>query len=147
MIKNLDVNLEAKLKVDRSLVKQVVSLLKKDLHFEISSLIINFVSAAKITEINTAFLNHNYSTDIITFNYSDNIGEIDAEIFISVDNAQQNALKYKVLFIEEIIRLIIHGTLHVSGYDDKKPGKKVKMKQMENKLLNSYKIILLGKKG
>ena len=143
MIKNLEVNLDTKIKVSKTLVNNAVSLLKKKLDFEISSLIINFVSAAKITEINKRFLNHNYSTDIITFSYSEVPKNLDSEIYISVDDAAGNAGKFKVTLKEELLRLIIHGILHLTGYDDKNSKDRAKMKLMENKLLNSCKIALL----
>jgi probable rRNA maturation factor len=146
VIKNLEVYLETKHKVRKTLVNKIVTLLRKDLNFELSSLIINFVSATKITLINSEFLDHHYSTDIITFNYSDSVTVIDSELYISTDDALENAVKFKVSFEEEIIRLVIHGILHVSGYDDKLSPDKAKMKRMENKLLNKYKIVLLGGK-
>lgn len=146
MIKNLEVYSESKLKVSKALIKKVVVLLKSDLNFEISSLIINFVSAAKITLINSEFLDHHYSTDIITFNYSDSLAVLDTELYISADDALENAARFGATFEEEIIRLVIHGILHVTGFDDKNPADRTKMKRMENKLLNKYKIVLLGKK-
>jgi len=144
VIKNLEVYSEARHKVSKALIKKVVELLKNDLKFEISSLIINFVSAAKITLINSDFLNHNYSTDIVTFNYSDSLAVIDAELFISTDDALDNAIRFKAEFTEEIIRLVIHGILHVSGFDDKEKNDRARMKRMENKLLNKYKSVLLS---
>lgn len=146
MIKNLEVYLETKLKIRKTLIKKVVFLLKKELNFEISSLIINFVSAAKITLINSEFLDHHYSTDIITFNYSENPAVLDTELYISADDALENSVRFRATFEEEILRLVIHGILHVTGYDDKRPSDRAKMKRMENKLLNKYKIVLLGKK-
>jgi rRNA maturation RNase YbeY len=146
VIKNLEVYSEARHKVSKALIKKVVGFLKNDLNFEISSLIINFVSAAKITLINSEFLNHNYSTDIVTFNYSDSLDMIDAELYISTDDALENALRFRAEFDEEIIRLVIHGVLHVSGYDDKEKADRARMKRMENKLLNNYKSVLLSKK-
>jgi probable rRNA maturation factor len=143
VIKNLEVYSETKHKVKKTLVKKVVLLLKKDLNFEISSLIINFVSAAKITLINSEFLDHHYS---ITFNYSDNLAVLDTELYISAEDALENAARFRAAFEEEIIRLMIHGILHVSGFDDKTPSDRARMKRMENRLLNKYKIVLLGKK-
>ncbi len=89
------------------------------------------------------YLNHNYSTDIITFNYSGSKTELDGELFISTEDAEYYAEKYGVSFMEEIIRLVIHGILHIVGYDDMTPKDKTVMKQMENKLLNKYKFALL----
>ena len=93
--------------------------------------------------MNAKFLNHYYSTDIITFDYSEDRNGIDAEIFISIDDAESNARKYKVHLKNEITRLIIHGILHLLGYDDQQKKDKIIMKRKENDLLNRNKFILL----
>ncbi len=63
---------------------------------------------------------------------------IDSEIYISVEDAEFNAEKYGVTFIEEILRLVIHGVLHLLGYDDMAPEAKTKMKRIENRLFEEY---------
>jgi rRNA maturation RNase YbeY len=121
------------------LIKELSEMLK----FSVESLEINFVNVNKIKKINSKYLNHEYSTDIITFNYSDIIEKIDGEIFISVEDAIENAKKYKVSLNEEMARLIIHGILHLLGFDDINKKDKIMMKRQENKLLNTLKFILL----
>lgn len=131
----------------RFIKKRKIALLVKDLSgilgFEIDSLEINFISGDKIYIINSEYLNHHNTTDIITFNYSNQQKKLDGEIFISIDDASENAQKYKVDLQEEIARLIIHGILHLLGFDDKHKKDKIIMKQQENKLLNTLKFILL----
>ena len=63
---------------------------------------------------------------------------LEGELFISIDDAGEYAGKYKVPLKDELIRLVIHGFLHLVGYDDRSPGDKRKMKQVENSLLNKY---------
>ena len=92
--------------------------------------------------MNKAYLQHNYSTDIITFNYSELVKKIDGEIFISIDDALDNAKKYKVSLSDELVRLVIHGVLHLLGYDDQTTSDKKTMKRLENKLLSKNKFIL-----
>lgn len=111
--------------------------------FKLTSLEINFINANEIVRINQEYLKHDYSTDIITFNYSEENNLIDGEIFISVEDALENAKKFKISTKEEIFRLIIHGILHLLGYDDLKKKDKNIMKRLENRLLNSNKFILL----
>lgn len=127
--------------------KKKVGLLVKELsgilEFDIDSLEINFISSDKIYKINSEYLNHNFTTDIITFNYSNQQKKLDGEIFISIDDASENAKKYNVDLQEELARLIIHGILHLLGFDDQHKKDKIKMKQQENKLLNTLKFILL----
>ena len=88
-------------------------------------------------------MNHYFSTDIITFDYSEDKNKIDGEIFISIDEAELNASNFKVHLKNEITRLIIHGILHLIGYDDQQKKDKIIMKRMENDLLNKNKFILL----
>jgi probable rRNA maturation factor len=113
------------------------------MEFKLKSLEISFVSGSEIHKINKTHLKHNYSTDIITFDYSGSQKSLDGEILISIDDALKNAKKYKVSAKEEICRLVIHGILHLLGYDDMKTEDKRKMKLKENQLLNKFKFILL----
>jgi rRNA maturation RNase YbeY len=138
LIKNLFITNSTKNKLRKSTVHNFISRLKSDLNFEIDSLVINFVTADQIKPINKEYLGHNYSTDIITFNYSGENYTLDGEIFISLDDASLFAKKYNVSLENEILRLIIHGFLHMVGYDDKVEKDKKKMKRLENSLVNKY---------
>lgn len=129
--------------INKKNIHLLIKNLSKLLDFNIVSLEINFISGSKIEEINSQYLKHYNTTDIITFNYSDSASNLDGELFISVDDARINANKFKVTFLEEIARLVIHGILHLLGYDDKQRNDKIKMKRIENKLLNTLKFILL----
>lgn len=137
MVKNLKIN-----STDRDIAKvlfhRLVSLLKKELEFEVVSVLINFVSSDYILKINKKYLNHNYSTDIITFNYSENKLLLDAELYISLQDAEKNAKKYGNSLEQELLRLVIHGVLHLLGYDDMSKDIKNVMKKMENRLVNKY---------
>lgn len=142
MIKNLSVNYRGTIKIDKSLIHKIVKKLTEDLNFKISSMQINFVNSNEMTRINSKYLNHNYSTDIITFNYSETKNELDGEIYISIDDAASNSKKFRVTFIEEVLRIVIHGFLHLLGYDDKGKKDKLVMKRLENSLFNQYRLLL-----
>lgn len=124
-------------------VHYLVQSLSTELTFSLLSLEINFISEESILDINKSFLKHNYSTDIITFNYSGEANHIDGEIFISIDDALINSRKYKVSISEELVRLVIHGVLHLLGYDDQTSSDKKIMKRLENKLLSMNNFVLL----
>jgi rRNA maturation RNase YbeY len=66
----------------------------------------------------------------------------DAELYISLQDAQNNANKYHVPLEQELMRLVVHGVLHLLDYDDKSPKTKPVMKKVENRLVNKYKFIL-----
>lgn len=142
MIKNLSVNC-ANYSVNKREIHKLVRSLKSELIFQIESLTINFIDSDTISEINRKYLNHNYSTDIISFNYSGSITYIDGEMYISLDDADQNSKKYKVTLNQELIRLVIHGVLHLVGYDDKSIEQKKIMKSVENRLTYKNNFALL----
>ena len=76
-----------------------------------------FTSDPYLLELNKRFLNHDYYTDILTFDYSVD-GEISGEIFISVDRVKENAKSFEVGFDHELLRVMVHGLLHLCGYTD-----------------------------
>jgi len=131
-LKNLSVSTSKNIKVEKKIIHSLVTNLSNKLSFKLESLSINFVDAEYLLNINKDYLNHNFNTDIITFNYSGSNTLLDGELFISVDEAINNSLKYKVTLDSEIIRLVIHGILHLLGYDDEESSKKRKMKKEED---------------
>ncbi|MCP5064033.1 MAG: rRNA maturation RNase YbeY [Ignavibacteriae bacterium] len=137
-MKNLTVQNSKEYKIDKKEIHKIVSFLKNELLFDINEMSINIVTSEEIHKVNKQFLNHDYSTDIITFNYSEEKNTLETEIFISLDDAYSNAVKYKVSLDNELLRLVIHGCLHLLGYDDKDKNDKAKMKRMENKLVNKF---------
>ena len=90
-----------------------------------------------LLSINKKYLNHNYYTDIITFELESK-GQIIADIYISTERAWDNAKKYRVSFHSEIVRLLIHGALHLSGFNDKTPWEYNRMKDLEKVYLKKY---------
>ena len=143
MVKYLKVTNDGLQKLSRVAIHKLVQDLKSNLHLDISSLLINFIKNKDIVEINSKYLDHKSSTDIITFDYSGDNLSIDGELFISYEEAELNAKRYSVKTEEEITRLIIHGVLHLIGYDDKAKSDKLVMKRLENKLLKKYKYHLI----
>ncbi len=103
---------------------------------------INFIFCTDdyLLEFNRKYLKHDFYTDIITFDFSDN-EEIQAEAYISIERVKDNAHTYEAFFFEELIRVIIHGTLHLCGYNDKTESQKKKMRNKENEYIGLLKSI------
>jgi len=91
-----------------------------------------FCSDEFLLELNQQHLNHDYYTDIITFDNSDNIKEVESDIFISVDRVRDNAKTIGCLLHTELHRVIIHGVLHLCGYKDKSLTEQQKMREKED---------------
>jgi probable rRNA maturation factor len=94
---------------------------------------LNFIitNDQRLREINIQFLEHDYYTDVITFNYS-NGDIINGEVYVSLERVIENASNYKVSLRAEIFRVLIHGVLHLVGYNDLVKNEKIRMKQMED---------------
>ena len=90
-----------------------------------------------LLEKNIKYLNHDYLTDVITFDYCED-RTVSGDILISVERVKENAKSYNVSFFTEIKRVIVHGLLHLLGYDDKTSSSKKEMTEKEDFYLNLY---------
>ncbi len=93
-----------------------------------------FCDDEKILEVNREYLQHDYYTDIITFDYCE--GDVlNGDLVISLDTVRSNALQFGKAYDEELHRVIIHGILHLCGQNDKGPGEREQMEAAENRAL------------
>lgn len=93
-----------------------------------------FCDDEKILEVNRQYLNHDYYTDIITFDYTER-NTINGDIFISLDTVRSNSETQNTVYNDELHRVIIHGVLHLCGINDKLPGEREQMEKAENEAL------------
>lgn len=93
-----------------------------------------FCNDEKILEVNRKYINHDYYTDIITFDYSRPM-RISGDVFISLDTVRSNAILLGKTYDNELMRVIIHGILHLCGVDDKGPGEREIMERHEDEAL------------
>jgi len=101
---------------------------------EMGDITLIFCSDEYLLKINQEYLDHDYYTDIITFDYSeDNV--VSGDLFISVDRVAENAQINKVDFMNEFNRVIVHGVLHLCGYKDKSEEDEKLMRSKENEML------------
>lgn len=129
---------------DRQLTLKGKKLLKKFIIYiferekkELQRIDYIFCSDKYLLQINRQFLQHDYYTDIITFNISD-ASSIKGEIYISLDRVKENALIYSTTFQNEALRVIFHGALHLCGYNDKTKKEIIFMRALENKYLHFF---------
>jgi len=125
--------------LNRKRLKAYLGQLASEERKKIGQLDIIFCSDAYLLAINKSYLNHNYYTDIITFDLTPNQNEpITGEIYISIETIKSNALLYKTTIENELHRVIFHGVLHLCGFKDKKPEEKKTMTRKENQHLEQY---------
>lgn len=122
----------------RTLVKEVLKGLFKKEKKRLDTLTYIFCSDEYLLQINQQYLNHNYYTDIITFDLSENNSQVTGEVYISIDRVRENARLFKTGFQKELLRVIFHGALHLCGYKDKSKDDQAVMRKAEDKYLMYY---------
>ena len=128
-------NEDVKLEVNSSELSTWIKNAINSLGFLVGDLNVIFCSDEHLKEINIKYLNHDNYTDIITFDYSEK-NLISGDLFISTDRIKENSSKNKVKFIVELYRVIIHGVLHLCGFNDKTSAEKKKIREKEDYLLS-----------
>jgi probable rRNA maturation factor len=129
-------------KVNTRLLKQIVDGLFDELEIKDAELGINLVAAREMTVVNETFLQHEGSTDVITFDHAEKRKaesgkrkKLHGELFVCVDDAISQAEEFKTSWQSEVVRYIVHGVLHLLGHDDLKPALRRTMKREENRLV------------
>jgi probable rRNA maturation factor len=128
---DVDYTLKDKLKIKRWIQQSVASESKKT-----GDINIIFCSDEYLLEVNKQYLNHDYYTDIITFNY--NTDKINGDLFISLDRVADNANQNNVPRETELLRVIIHGVLHLLGYNDKTAKEEREIRAKEDSCIKVY---------
>ncbi len=129
---NINFNLSNKRKV-KTWIKNVVT----KYGFKIGDVTILFTDDEYIKELNIKYLNHHYFTDILTFDYSSGL-VLNGDIVISIDTVRSNSILYSTSIDDELLRVIIHGFLHLLGFNDKSSKESRKMRELEDGALNIF---------
>ncbi|MEI8288117.1 MAG: rRNA maturation RNase YbeY [Verrucomicrobiota bacterium] len=129
-------------KINTRRLKQVAAELFTELQITEAELGIRLVGTKEMARINRQFLQHEGSTDVITFDHTEKRKagskkrkKLHGELFICVDEAIKQAKKFNTHWQAEVVRYVVHGILHLSGYDDLKPELRRRMKREENRLV------------
>ena len=118
-------------------IKEWLNLVAFEEGSKIQNLNFLIVGDKRMIHFNKTYLNHDYSTDIITFDNSEN-KKINGDIVISIERVKENSKKYKVKLEDELRRVMVHGLLHLLGYDDKNEKEKKRIRKKENYYLEIY---------
>lgn len=110
--------------------KLVNNIIINEIH-EVGDITVILCSDNYLLEINKKYLQHNYFTDIVTFNYVEG-KVVSGDLFISIDRIKENAREFKATDEQELLRVIFHGILHLVGYNDKTESEKKTMREKEN---------------
>lgn len=117
--------------LNQTKIQRWIRAVAADYGFSVGDIHYIFCSDEKELEVNRTFLQHDYYTDVITFDYSTE-DVINGDIFISLDTVRSNAEEVGADFKEELMRIVIHGVLHLTGQADKTPETKAEMTRKEN---------------
>ena len=125
-------------RLDRRILKQIAEFTLHSAKVESAEVGFHFVSAKEMARVHKDFMDIEGSTDVITFDHGGNPPTmIHGEIFISIADAVEQAREFKTSWQSEVARYVIHGILHLLGYDDLNPAARTKMKHQENRLLKA----------
>jgi probable rRNA maturation factor len=125
---------------NNGIVSELVLLTLNNHNFKKSDITIIFGNDSLLTKLKKEFFQKDQLTDVIAFRLNDyELPEIEGEIYISLPRAKENAKLYKETYDKEILRLIVHGCLHLIGFDDRTKLEKLEMTTMENKVLKLFK--------
>jgi probable rRNA maturation factor len=128
-----------KFRIDYRSIKIIIIKIIEDYHFKTGEINIIFSNDNYIGEINKKYLNHDFYTDIITFDYCENM-IIAGDLFISCERVKENSILFSAEFNEEISRVIFHGILHLVGFNDGTEEEKDIINDRENYYINLYNV-------
>jgi len=129
-------NRQRALKLDRALLRKAVKLVLEGENFESAEISLAVVDDPQIHELNRRWLDHDYPTDVISFVLEQDERHLESEIIVSADTAAQSAQRFGWAAADELLLYVIHGTLHLAGYDDLDDDEQQRMRERERHYLS-----------
>jgi len=130
----------AKIQCNKTHLKKWILLISKEYNQKIESLSYTFCNDEFLLKINQDYLNHDTFTDIITFDLRDKTtnNKIEGDIYISLERIKENSVTHNTSYKTEVLRVIIHGLLHLCGFKDKTKSEKNNMRSMEDEAIEKF---------
>jgi rRNA maturation RNase YbeY len=132
MIRVAVFNAHPRRRVRHAPVKRTVRLVLRGEKIPRGEVAVVFADRRHVRRINREYLSHDYDTDVISFPLETG-DRLEGEIYVNLDRAREQARDYRVTEAEEIARLVVHGTLHLAGYDDRTPRQAARMTRMQER--------------
>lgn len=130
-------NAHPRYRLARKPVEQYVRSVMKSERRTKADVSVVFIDSRHCRNLNRQYLHHDYSTDVISFPLPD-VSRLEGEVYVNLDRARQQARSYRVSFSNEVARLVIHGALHLAGYEDEGRAARRKMRHRENRYLKHW---------
>ena len=131
----VDYNFDLPSDFDTELAKDIVKIIFEKENYKYNDISVVFVSDEFLKNLHSKYLNKDQNTDVITFDLTEEGMPVSGEIYISVERAKAQAVEYEVTTVQELYRYVIHGTLHLCGFDDLKDSDRELMKNKEEMYL------------
>lgn len=123
--------------VDQRRLEQLVRTVVRGEALELRSVSIVCSDHETVRQLNRDYLNHDYNTDVLSFSLSDAEGAVEGEVYVDLDTADERHEEFGVTFDQEVARYVVHGVLHLTGYDDATDEEKRRMRELEDEYLST----------
>jgi probable rRNA maturation factor len=125
----------SRLPIDQALIRRAVEIVLREAQIDEATVSVAVVDDATIRKLNARFLNHDYATDVLSFVLEQDGATLDGEVIVSADTAVATAQRLGCPPVDELLLYLVHGTLHLVGYDDLEPELRQTMRRREREVL------------
>ena len=137
-------NEQQSLEVDVPRLRRAIELILSDAKLSMAEISVAIIDDATMHQLNREHLNHDYPTDVLSFVLERSESSLDGEVIVSADTAIARAAEFHLPPEDELLLYVIHGTLHLVGYDDKEASNRALMREQESRYLAKFVVHLPG---
>lgn len=145
---NIEVaNQQQTLKIDAARLREAVQMIADEAGYRQGEISVAVVTDDEIHRLNREHLQHDYATDVLSFVFERNEDHLEGEIIVSADMAASIAAELNWPAADELLLYVVHGMLHLVGYDDKEPAARERMREAEHRVMSRFGLTLPGSHG